>query len=129
MNTPELLACVRTYLALHHPGLVPSHLTVAFFNQAAPLQLPIGPALAPTADAASQDERGGPRISPCAMDILDVLEAAGKPLATTALLAALARAGKEWSRSHVEKHLADMVRDGTLENPESARPRGYRLPE
>ena len=68
-------------------------------------------------------------FSACIPDILDVLEKAAKPLTTTRILAALSQAGKEWSDRTVSTYLALMVRDGTLENPEGAKPRGYRLPE
>lgn len=74
------------------------------------------------------EERGRP-ISQVVVDIMEVMEATKKPLTQYGVLTALAKAGKEWSQRSVAGHLAEMVRDGVLVNPEGARPAGYRLPE
>ncbi len=124
-TTPELLAALRSWLADQAPGLVPSHISVHFFNHPTPMQLPFGPAIAPPAP--TEDDGNGRRHSKCIDDILDVLTKAKKPLTTTLILSELAKAGKEWSERYVSKLLAEMVRDGTLDNPSGVRPRGYRL--
>lgn len=69
------------------------------------------------------------RFSPCIGDILDVLEKASKPLTHSRIMAALAKAEKEWSDRTVAQYLANMVKDGTLQNPKDPRRPGYRLPE
>jgi hypothetical protein len=69
------------------------------------------------------------KLSQCVLDILDVLEKAGRPMTTMRILSELDRAGKEWSHRHVAGFLAAMVKDGTLLNPTGGKPAGYRLPE
>ena len=78
----------------------------------------------------AEGERGRP-ISQIRLDILTVLREAGKPLTTTRLLEAMAlrKPPMEWSERSVSEHLARMVEDGTLENPDGARPRSYRFPQ
>jgi hypothetical protein len=71
----------------------------------------------------------GRGLSQIPLDILAILESAARPLTTTQLLAEMSKRRMEWSQRAVSEHLARMVEDGTLENPEGARPRGYRLPE
>ena len=39
----------------------------------------------------------------------------------------MAKRRMEWSQRTVSGYLAQMVEDGTLDNPPDARPRGYRL--
>ena len=83
---------------------------------------------APPPDEDAQAERG-PCISPIVLDILRVLREAGQPLTGMRLMEELASRDIEWSKTSVEHYLASMVKDGTLENPPDARPRGYRFPE
>lgn len=80
---------------------------------------PVGPA---------EPAEGG-HVSQCDLDILDVIRAAGRPMTRTAILSEMTRQGKEWSERTVAGSLARMVQDGTLDNPNSGTPRGYRLPE
>jgi hypothetical protein len=79
------------------------------------------------ASPASGDVKGA-GLSACVRDILDVLEAADGPLTTTRILDALAKRGREWSQRSVAGHLAELVRDGTLENVQDGPRRGYRVP-
>jgi hypothetical protein len=75
---------------------------------------------------ADHGENGRP-ISQIPLDILATLRAVGKPMTTTRLLEEFAKQGLQWSDRAVKGHLAEMVKDGTLENAEDAKPRGYRL--
>ncbi|HZT80909.1 MAG TPA: sigma-70 family RNA polymerase sigma factor [Gemmataceae bacterium] len=77
---------------------------------------------------ASGDGPGRP-ASQCVVDILATLEEVGRPLTRTRLLVEMIRQGREWSERTVAGYLARMVEDGTLLNPDGARPPGYRLPE
>jgi hypothetical protein len=80
------------------------------------------------ADEPPVEEKGRP-VSAVVVDIMEVIEAAKKPLTQYGVCAALAKAGKEWSHRTVAGYLAAMVRDGVLVNPEGSTPRGYRLPD
>ena len=97
---------------------------------ARPVQIVFGSAPQQTAAVLGEPAPGekGQVISPIALDILKVIEESPVPLTGTRLLEAMARRGMEWSRTSVENHLASMIRDGTLENPGTAKPRGYRIP-
>ena len=65
----------------------------------------------------------------CVQEILQTLREAAKPLSLTLLKQEMDRRGRSYSRSTLAHYCAELVQDGTLENPEEARPRGYRLPE
>jgi hypothetical protein len=124
-----MMNTLRAWLSSQAPGLVPSHLAVHFHNSAVPLQLPIATvAVQPTLVAEEGDTEHEPRFYRCMADILEVLRAADRPLTGLAIMAALSRADKEWSDRWVSEMLSRMVKDGALENPPNARPRGYRLP-
>lgn len=88
------------------------------------LVLPLNPTIPADPDAGER----GRVISQIPLDIIAVLESVGRPLTTTQLLAEMNSRRMEWSQRAVSEHLAEMVRDGTLLNPEGAKPRGYRLP-
>jgi hypothetical protein len=126
MSTSELLRAVALWGEAHYPGVPLAAISLHFHGLIQAVQLPVPPQLAASLPPA-EPEPGRP-ISPCVVDILDVLQAAGVPLTTTRLLAELAKAGKEWSERTVKGYLAEMVKDGTLTNPEGVTPRGYRLP-
>ncbi len=81
--------------------------------------------LLPISPQSHQSERGG--LSECVQDILEVLEAAKKPLTRTLILKSLAKAGKEWSERAVAGHLAELVKDQTLINSSEPGSPGYRL--
>lgn len=137
--TETLLEAIRAWVATMYPGCpfryvhihidgVPVPITLAERPGAPPSQAAMM-SLSSTTPVSPSNDHAENYFSPCIADILDVLEKAGKPLTTTRILAALSQAGKEWSDRTVSTYLALMVRDGTLENPEGAKPRGYRLPE
>jgi hypothetical protein len=90
------------------------------------LVLPLTNAASPPGNGNGEEKGKG--ISPVVADVLRVLRAAGTPLTGTRIMEEMARAGIEWSKRSVDGYLAEMVADGTLENPDGARPRGYRLP-
>jgi hypothetical protein len=128
MTTPELLAAVRAWAAVHYPSCPLEYITIHLRYLPVPVQLAEGPSVAPgVAQEASSGEKG-PGIHRCTRDILRTLREAGKPLTKTRLLEEMERLGFEWSESMVCRRLAEMMSDGTLENPDDARPRGYRLP-
>ena len=131
MNTQQLLAALRAWLAEQAPGLVPSVLTVAFHNSATPLTLPIVPlaSVSPTGnESVAEEPEHNQRFYRCMEDILAILETSDVPLTGLRIKSKLAHAGKEWSDRWVDEMLARMVRDGTLEDLQEGRPRGYRLP-
>jgi len=128
----ELLALARAWAALNYPGCPLESISLRLRYLPAAIRLVDGPS---GANAIRQEDReGGPGLHPCAKDILDTLRAAGRPLSQSLLLEALGKrnsAGQcgEWSQSTVCRRLAELMADGTIENPEDARPRGYRIAE
>lgn len=126
----ELLAVVRAWAQTNYPGCPVEYITIHLRFLPVPVQLADSPVQLVERQEAEEPETTEPdqRHSRCIDDILDVLTKAGRPLTTTLIMSALGKAKKEWSQRYVEKLLAQMVRDGTIENPEGARPRGYRLP-
>lgn len=105
-------------------GVQVDHVLLSYHERPV-LVLPLTNARQP--DEASDGERGRP-ISQIRLDILAILEELHKPLTTTQLLAEMSKRRMEWSQRAVSEHLAEMVRDDTLENPEGVKPRGYRVP-
>lgn len=67
--------------------------------------------------------------SNCRADILSVLRSEGRRLTTSQLLDVLEKRELIWGESTVKTKLAEMVDDGSLTNDQTARPRGYGLPE
>jgi len=76
-----------------------------------------------------RNERRGPMLHRCKKEILATLREVKKPLSKTRLFEEMARLGYEWGDTTIMKHVGDMMEDGTIENPEDAKPRGYRLAE
>lgn len=75
----------------------------------------------------SRRERKG--LAPCVRDILAALRRVKKPLTKTRLLEELWRDGHEWSESSVINYLKILMDDGTIENIQEGKDRGYRLTE
>lgn len=104
-------------------GVQVDHVLLSFHERPV-LVLPITEARSDDSDLPDR----GRGLSPCHMDIVAVLES-HKPnrLSTMRVMTELAKAGKEWSKTHVESQLRDMMRDGMIDNPAAAKPRGYQL--
>ena len=119
MDLPALVIALRL-LAQEH-GLHVDSFTYSYHGTPV-IVLPLDAAAEP-----DSGERGRP-VSQIRLDILALLESVGRPLTTTQLLAEMSRRRMEWSQRAVSEHLAEMVRDGSLDNPEGAKPRGYRIP-
>jgi hypothetical protein len=130
----ELLAAVRAWAAANYPGCPLEYVAVHLRYLPVPIQLADAPGTAATPPRPNDEEdgRGKSGVDACTADVLAALRAAGKPLTKTRLLEEMAararrREGGEWSESTVCRRLANLMEDGTIENPEGARPRGYRL--
>lgn len=125
----ELFAAIHCFVAANWPGRLPVRATI-HLSDGAKIHLPVPPAPAPVAASPAEESSAGGenRFYRCMPDILHVLRESPQPLTGLRIKAALYEAGKEWSDRWVDEMLARMVRDGTLENPADARPRGYRLP-
>jgi hypothetical protein len=109
---------------------VPVDVVQLSYHDRPTLVLPLPPGGAgPQSSGEPQAERGQ-TISQVALDVLAVLEEAGKPLTTTRILEAMAKRKPpmDWSQRSVAEHLARMVVDGTLENVQEGKVRGYRPP-
>lgn len=132
-DTRALLAAVESWLQANYPGRRIDYLTIHVQHCPVPIQL-LGGAAAATVPAVAeepeeeQDERGGRGLSRCVVDILQTLREVKKPLSRTRLMEEMERRSRFWGDSTVAAHLAKMVQDGTLLNPEGQR-RGYRLSE
>ena len=100
----QLAAEVRRLAQLH--GLHADAFSLLFRGQ---------PVIVLPLTAAPPEENGerGRTISQIPLDIIAVLEAVGRPLTTTQLLAEMSRRRMEWSQRAVSQHLAEMVSDGT----------------
>ena len=128
VTTSEMLSVIAQWAASVYPHQ-PSHKVCIYFHgMAEPVCLPLVPGVPGAQAEASVDEKGK-GLSPVVLDILKVLREVGAPMTCMRLMEEFARRGLEWSKRSVDSYLAEMVRDGTLENPEAARPRGYRLPQ
>lgn len=128
MTPRELMAAVRQFVAENYPGCPLEYITIHCRYLAAPIQLAEGPAAALPPSEAEPREQDGAGLSPCVLDILKVLREVGKPLSRTRLTEEMQKRGLYWSDRTVARYLAHLMEDGTIENPEDARPRGYRLP-
>jgi hypothetical protein len=107
-------------------GVPVDHVALSYRDRAV-LVLPLNHVSTPAPD--DEERPRGRALSRCVLDILATLREAGKPLTETKLLEALAKAGYDWSRTHVERHIKGMMADGTLENVQEGRQRGYRVLE
>ena len=134
----DLVAFLLRFCAENLPGLIPDDVDIHFKNRDKPFNVPLAqlqalpllPPPSPPPVMAEQDEEPMQgRFYELMGDILEVLTAAKRPLTNLAVKAALAKAGKEWSDRWVDEMLSRMIKDGAIENPEKAKPRGYRLPE
>jgi len=79
----------------------------------------------PTAGA-ERRRRGNGQRAGCKADVVEVLQAAGRPLTRKEVVKALRSGGKDHGPSTVAKALADLTATGELVNPKDKR--GYRLP-
>lgn len=123
----ELLSAVRAWAAANYPGCPLEFISIHCRYLARPVRLVDGPAPADAQPKPDADERGD-GLSPCVLDILKVLRELKRPLSRTRLQEEMAKRGMYWSDRTVARYLAHLMEDGTVENPEDARPRGYRLP-
>jgi hypothetical protein len=149
----DLLNYIRLWGAHNCPGGSLSHIVLHFRGLPVPITLADGlivpgpvaiemltravtstPAVSatpapPAAPASVEDEQATRQRLQCAADILAVMGAKRRlPMTQTRLVFELKTAGKEHSPRIMSAALAEMVKDGTLENPPDAKPRGYRLP-
>lgn len=127
---PELFALVHGVMAENWPSRLPVKITI-YLHGGEAIELPVPPASAgstPAGEVQAESE-AGEEANHCIGDILTVLQTARHPMTGTRIMDALGRVNKTWSKRWVEKHLADMVKDGTLDNPKGVRPLGYCLPE
>lgn len=85
--------------------------------------------MVPADDPEEMTEGCTPALHPCVVAILTTLREHGKPLTKTRLFEEMARRQHHWSETTTMKYMKNLIDDGTVENPEAARPRGYRLPE
>ena len=128
----ELSEAIRRYADENLPGRTPLRFLLVTNEDKKPIRLPIlgqrghAPESPPET---SQSEEKGRGNSPVVRDILKTIREVGRPLTKTRLLDEMAARGMEWSERAVGGWLARLVDEGTLDNPEEARPRGYRLPE
>src|SRR4051794_30452747 len=127
-TTAEVLSAVAAWAAESQPGLIPARLCVYFHGTSEPTCLHIPTAIAlpvrppaceprrpepcpePPADV-PRDEKG-PGVSQAVIDILTILQEAGRPMTGTRIMTEMARRGIEWSNRTVEMHLARMIEDG-----------------
>jgi len=131
MNVRELMAAVRQFCAENYPACKLEYITIHCRRLAKPIRLAAGPEAtthAPSYDGHRPDEKGD-GLSPCILDILKVLREVRKPLSRTRLMEEMTKRGMYWSDRTVARYLAQLMEDGTVENPDEARPRGYRLPQ
>ncbi len=130
----ELLAVVRAWVAANYPGCPFEYVTIHVRYLPTPIQLADGPAAptwpppAPPSEPTVTDE-SGPALHPVTKAILHTLREAGHPLTKTKLFEGMIRLGYEYSESTICRRLAELMEDGTVENPPDAKPRGYREAE
>ncbi len=74
------------------------------------------------------EAEGAEDLSQCKQDITRVLHEKNRRLTTNQILKELRVRESLWGDSTVKRALADMVRDGELNNRTGIRPRGYGLP-
>lgn len=127
----ELLGIVRAWAATNYPGCPLKFITIHLRHIKVPIRLAGHPGAAP---APAEEERGRTGLHPCTRAILALLREAGRPLTKSRLIELLdegARGGRweDWSESTINRRLAELMDDGTITNPDDARPRGYRLAE
>lgn len=97
-----------------------------------PLPAPTPPAPGTTANTApavngqERDERAPP-LHDCVRDILNTLREVKRPLTKTRLFEEMTKKNRIWGETTIMKYLKNLIEDGTVQNPEDARPRGYRL--
>jgi DNA-binding response OmpR family regulator len=136
----DLAAFIRAFVAAKTPGLLPSHILIHFHNSPVPFSTPITSETSPPPTKAEAvesptpsnptiPEEHGLSLSPVIQGILRTLREAGRPLSRTRLLEEMGKRDMDWSERTVACYLAELMADGTIENPEDARPRGYRLAE
>jgi hypothetical protein len=129
MTNAELIAAVRSWAAESYPGCRLRYVNIYLRRVKVPIRLAAGPESAPVQMSSA---RPGQAVDNATRDILATLRAAARPLTKTLLLEAMAQRAhrgecEEWSQSTVERRLAELMEDGTIENPPDARPRGYRI--
>lgn len=137
MNAPnnrELLASVRAWAAANYPGCPLEYIEISCRFLATPIRL----ADAPCPESALQgtvprggdgaDERAdNDGISLCTKEILQTLLEAGHPLTLTMLKQEMAKRRFLWHERTLKRYLAELMEEGTIDNPKGVRPPGYRL--
>ena len=126
MSNAELFVAVERW-ALANYGLRAEGVAIRIRGLAEPVSLPIF-TTAPPAAPNAEDEKDHRGLSPVLLDVLAVLREATRPLSRTLILEELAKRGKLWNERTVAGYLAQLVQDGTLENIQEGKQRGYRLP-
>ncbi len=124
----DLLNCLARLtqplrIVIARPGGLTVVLSAAYPSGAVEPERP-APTPAPAAPAPPpppEDSAG------CRADVLRVLEGAGRRLTWMELRGELKGRGLSWSESSLRKQLARLVREGSVTNDTSTKPRGYAL--
>lgn len=135
IDNRELLAAARAWAEAYYPGCPLESISLRLRYLPAPVRLVEGPIGSPRTETETElEERGHGGLDACTRDILGALRSSSRPLTKTRLLEVMMERlhrgeGGEWSERTVCRRLAELLADGTIENPSDARPRGYRLAE
>ena len=128
----ELLALARAWAESNYPGCRLESISIRCSYLERPVTLVAGPPVALAREGRADPagyEHEDEELPLCVREILQTLREAQRPLSLTLLKEEMDRRGRGYSRSTLAHYCAELVQDGTLDNPPEARPRGYRLPE
>ncbi len=129
VDNHQLLASIRAWAAVNYPACPLEYVSIHLRYLPVPIRLAASHPSPQIAQESRGDQEKVKGLSPVILDILKVMREIKSPLSRTRLLEEMAKRGMDWNERTVAGYLARLVEDGTLENPEDSRPRGYRLPE
>lgn len=146
VSNRQLLEMARAWVAANYPGCPLEYISIHCRHLSAAVRLADGPpcplaatpssgdAEAPPSsggdEATAEEERSGDRtngVNGCLLEILVTLKEVGQPLTEPLLRRQMAKRGYICHERTIKRRLAELMADGTIENPPGARPPGYRL--
>jgi hypothetical protein len=123
----DLAAAVRLYLNEQGANRTPIRVKIYTVEDREPFAVNLPTAQTQHPETSTQEDEHGLSLPRPIQDILRTLREVDRPLSRTRLLEEMGRRGMDWSDRTVARYLAELMADGTIENPETARPRGYRI--
>lgn len=123
MTPREIMEAVQQFCAENYPGCKLQFITIHCRRLPKPIRL----AAVPARSEQASNKHAPEELPLCVQEILQTLREVKRPLSLTLLKEEMDKRGRSYSRSSLAHYCAELVQDGTLENPEDARPRGYRV--